>query len=192
DKEAIRVLAQPNLSSLDGNVAKTSASWSGITLSWIKTAAQQIGTGVKEAGLFIKETANSAWTEMKKGPLWLWALTLLLVALPSKWAYTALSSRLRIRRRVAKGRRSLQPFDSIWAKLGRKLGARRPEQTVREYVHAAVQALPEEDQREALLHFAGLYETARYSEEERLTRSNAALKKHLTQLWSRITRSKST
>jgi transglutaminase-like putative cysteine protease len=89
---------------------------------------------------------------------------------PSAGAYTS--------RRAS----SFRPFDKLWIKLFGRLGRKKPEHTVREYVESL--PLSEVGQREALLDFVKQYEAVRYGAAP-VPRTTA---RGLKELWRRITR----
>ncbi|MFC3772768.1 DUF4129 domain-containing transglutaminase family protein [Paenibacillus sp. GCM10012303] len=91
---------------------------------------------------------------------------------PSAGAYTS--------RRAS----SFRPFDKLWIRLFGRLGRKKPEHTVREYVESL--PLSEVGQREALLDFVKRYEAVRYGAAP-VPRTTA---RGLKELWRRITRGK--
>ncbi|MDF2663001.1 MAG: hypothetical protein K0Q94_5792, partial [Paenibacillus sp.] len=77
-----------------------------------------------------------------------------------------------------------RPFDKLWIRLFGRLGRKKPEHTVREYVESL--PLSEVGQREALLDFVKRYEAVRYGAAP-VPRTTA---RGLKELWRRITRGK--
>lgn len=155
--------------------------------SWLSLTGAQLAAWGGMLQQAVGEKLLSGENGSSLNRLILWMAALLLIP-PLLWfASPRLRSALMAVRQPE--RRSLRAYEAIWAKLGRRVGRRRPEQTVREYVDAAVRRLPEEDQREALRQFAGLYEAARYA--ERPMRRSTEDKARLAELWARIARSKS-
>jgi transglutaminase-like putative cysteine protease len=194
DAITVSAAAAQSLEGGDGSSADVNSnSWSSQMITKLKDTSEHITTGAQQFVYWTKASTSAAWTNMRSQPVWFWGIALLLLALPAIWKINELYRKsLRSGNRTTPSARSLKSFDTIWVKLNRKLGKRLPEQTVREYVHAAVSRLPDEDQRQALHQFAGLYEAARYSKGAILVPSGTTRKKHLAQLWSRIARSKST
>jgi hypothetical protein len=192
--DAIAVSAAAAQSPEDGSSADVNSnSWSSQMITKLKDSSKHITAGAQQFGHWTKAAAAAAWTNIRSQPVWFWGIVLLLLAPPAIWKINELYRKsLRSGNRITPSARSLKSFDTIWVKLNRRLGKRLPEQTVREYVRAAASRLPDEDQRQALHQFAGLYEAARYSKGAILVPSGTTRKKHLAQLWSRIARSKST
>ncbi|WP_127588125.1 DUF4129 domain-containing transglutaminase family protein [Paenibacillus koleovorans] len=157
---------------------------------------QRTGSLAQNTVLSAEQAISSGWERVEAGgrQLWVAAFSLLLL-LPLLYGLIRLLQRRRwsaARAQRLAWNRTLPAYDRVWRKVQRKLGDRRPDQTVREYIEAAVKSLPEQEQRDALLRFASLYESARYAEahpSSSLHRGQRQVEQSaIAELWERISR----
>src|SRR5690606_30669905 len=110
-----------------------SDSWISRFMASSKQRLNYLSSTAPKWGHSVNAAVAAGWNKLQNQSIWFGLMVLLLLFVPIKKGYRQLfvMSKNPIGGIHTTGRdRAMKSFDSIWTKLGRRLGARRPEQTI--------------------------------------------------------------